>query len=77
MAEIPIAMVLLSRILKYSVNRWTNIIVGVIMIPLVLSNGLADLDDMFFATIEIVAMTFIVWYAWTWPNPELSPDHRL
>ena len=29
--EIPIAMVLLSRILKYRANRWANIIAGSIM----------------------------------------------
>ena len=31
LVEIPIAMVLLSRVLKYRVNRWANIIAAVIM----------------------------------------------
>ncbi len=30
--EIPIAMVLLARVLKYRANRWTNIIAGVVTI---------------------------------------------
>ncbi len=31
LVEIPIAMVLLSRVLNYRANRWTNIIAGTIM----------------------------------------------
>ena len=32
MMEISIAMIILSRVLKYRVNRWVNIIVGIITI---------------------------------------------
>ena len=69
MAEIPISMVLLSRVLKYRINRWANIIAGAITIVIVIQNGPADLDDMFFATIEIVSLSFIVWCAWKWRKP--------
>ncbi len=68
--ELPIAMVLLSRVLKYRVNRWTNIIASILTIAIVLANGVRDLDDMFFVTIEVVALALIIWYAWKWPNPE-------
>jgi len=70
MLEIPIAMVLLSRVLKYRVNRWANIIAGAITIPLVIGIGPKDLDDMFFATIEVMALSLIIWYAWKWPKLE-------
>ena len=72
--ETAIAMVLLSRILKYRANRWANIIVGVIQIvanvqsltgPLFL-----NLFYVFFTAIEIACLLFIVWYAWTWRQPE-------
>jgi Sec-independent protein secretion pathway component TatC len=66
MAEIPISMVLLSRVLKYRINRWANIMAGAITIAFVINNGVKDLDDIFFATIEIVALTLIVWCAWKW-----------
>ncbi len=69
MAEIPISMVLLSRVLKYKMNRWANIIAGAITIAIVIQNGAADLDDMFFATIEIVSLSLIVWCAWKWRKP--------
>jgi hypothetical protein len=70
MLEIPIAMVLLSRVLEYRVNRWANIIAGAIAIPLVIGIGPKDLDDMFFAIIEVVALALIIWFAWLWPEGE-------
>ena len=66
MAEVPISMVLLSRVLKYRVNRWANIIAGVITMVFVINNGVRDLDDVFFATIEVVSLLAIVWCAWKW-----------
>jgi hypothetical protein len=70
-------MVLLSRVLPYRANRWANIIAGPIAIALVVVGAPSDLDDMFFAIIEVVSLLFIVWYAWKWPNPELSPNNGL
>ena len=72
LAEIPISMVVLSRILTYRVNRWSNIIVGGLMIAFVINNGAGDLDDLFFAATEIVALAAIIWSAWKWPNPKLG-----
>ena len=71
--EIPIAMVVLSRILKYRENRWANIIAGTIKTAAVLLSmfvGKPTLYYIFFGTIEIVCTSLIVWYAWKWPNPE-------
>ena len=64
--EIQIAMALLSRVLKYRVNRWANIIAGAMTIAIVLFNMSADLDNIFFSTIGVVAMFLVVWYAWRW-----------
>lgn len=72
MAEVGIVMVVLARVLKVRANRWANIIVGAISIILVVSNNTApDLDDMFFAAIEVTALAVIIWYAWTWPKLEM------
>lgn len=73
--EIPIAMVLLSQVLPYRVNRWANIVVAPLVILSVLAARPSDLDDIFFASMEIVALLVIAWAAWRYPKPELSPDH--
>ena len=71
--ETAIAMVLLSRVLKYRANRWANIIAGTINTAAVFLSmfvGTPALHYVFFGTIEIACTLFIVWYAWTWTNPE-------
>lgn len=71
MIELLIVMVLLSRVLPYQLNRWANIVVGTLAIVMTLmSNTAPDLDDMFFAAIEIVALTCIIWFAWQWKKQE-------
>jgi hypothetical protein len=73
LVETAIAMVLLSRVLKYKANRWANIIVGIINTVAVVASLLVATPALyyaFFATIEIATTLVIVWYAWTWrPNP--------
>ena len=63
MVEIPILMVLLSRILNYRINRWANIIIGAVTIALVIGMGQKDLDDIFFGTVEVIALSAIIWLA--------------
>ena len=70
--EIPIAMVFLSRLLKYGANRWVNILGGVITILWVIGGGSFTLHYVFFASIEVVCALFIIWFAWTWRTPEGS-----
>ena len=74
--ETAIAMVLLSRLLPYGVNRWANIIAGVIHTAAVAASifvGEAPpLYYIFFGTIEILCTLLIVWYAWKWPKPDES-----
>ena len=70
MLEIPIAMILLSRVLKFKVNRWVNIIASVITIAYVVSGGSLYPHYIFIATIEVVCMLLIVGFAWKWRNPE-------
>lgn len=70
LVEIPIAMILLTRVLKYRANRWANIVAGVITVLFVIGGGSTYLSYMFFATVEVVCILLIIWYAWKWPNPE-------
>jgi len=67
--EIPIAMVVLSLVLKYRVNRWANITAGSIKTLAVFASmfvGTPALYYLFFGIIEMVFTSLIVWYAWKW-----------
>jgi len=68
--EIPIAMIVLSRLLPYRANRWANIIAGVITILWVIGGGNTSISYIFFATIEVACMLLIVWYARRWTDQE-------
>jgi hypothetical protein len=75
MMEIPFAMIVLSRVLKYRANRWANIIAGAIMTVVQLSSFFIGgtpptLHYIFYSTVEIACNLFIVWYAWKWRDPE-------
>jgi hypothetical protein len=70
--EIPIAMVLLSRVLHYRANRWSNIIAALIKtVVMILTLFVGPTSYyLFFASIEIATTAFIIWYAWSWKNPK-------
>jgi hypothetical protein len=85
--EIPIAMILASRLLPFRANRLANIIAGCIV---TLVNGFLTFvpplvgwgrppafpEYLFFATIETVATSVIIWQAWTWSGvkPAVSSE---
>ena len=83
--EIPIAMIPACRLLPFRANRLANIIAGGILtlvngfltFVLPLTNG--DFRDpvfpayVFFATIETVCTSVIIWQAWTWSGVETVP----
>jgi hypothetical protein len=81
--EIPIAMIVACRLLPFRANRLANIIAGAI---LTLVNGFLTYvpplagwgrppalpEYLFFATIETVCTSVIVWQAWTWSGVEAA-----
>jgi hypothetical protein len=82
--EIPIAMILACRLLPLRANRLANLIAGVVVtlingfvtFVLPLTNG--DFRDpiypayVWFATIETVCTSVIIWKAWGWSRVEGS-----
>ncbi|WP_448207037.1 DUF6326 family protein [Azospirillum sp. sgz302134] len=67
--EIPIAMVLLSRVLTYRVNRIANMVAGAIMTAVqvaTLFSGTPTPYYVFFSSLEIATTAFIFRYAWRW-----------
>ena len=75
--EIPIAMVLLSRVLKQRPNRWANVIAGLFMAVVQLGSWfvgtLPTIYYAFFSVIEIACLLFIVWTACRWAEPAPAP----
>jgi hypothetical protein len=69
--ELPIAMVLLSKILKKKLNCWFNITAGSIKTLVMIATlfiGTTTSYYMFFACIEITTTIFIVGFAINWLN---------
>jgi hypothetical protein len=76
--EIPIAMIVVCRLVPYRTNRLANIIAGgsltfinaFLTFVLPLTNGAYRASMfpayVFFATIETVCTSVIIWQAWTW-----------
>ena len=72
--EISIAMVLLSRILKYRANRWANIIAAIFLTVVQLVTLFVKTPTqayVFFSIIMIAATAVIVWYAWRWSDTKV------
>ena len=84
--EIPIAMIVACRLLPFRANRLANIITGAILTlvngfltfvpPLVGARTPALPEYLFFATIETVCTSVIIWQAWTWSEvkPAVSSE---
>lgn len=81
--EIPIAMIVASRLLPFRANRLANIIASGIVtlvngsVTFVVPLATADRPPafpayLFFGTIETVATLIIIWQAWTWSGVEAA-----
>lgn len=69
--EIPMLMIVLSRLLKYGLNRWVNIVAGILLTLVQVGSLFADANTLhyiFFSIIEISTTVFIVIYAWRWKD---------
>jgi hypothetical protein len=69
---IPSLMIFLSLTLKAKWNRWTNIIVGIFKIAVVVGGLIGEswAYYIFGSIVEVVLLSLIVWYAWKWPKQE-------
>ena len=73
--QVAMVMIVLSRVLKYRINRWANIIfaslqaMGAFASLFVVTNAHFYT---FFVVSEVIALLFIAWYAWTWKEPQIG-----
>jgi hypothetical protein len=68
MGELAIVMIVLSRVLKYGVNRWVNIMVGLLTIAYIWGGGVSYPHYIFIATVETICLLLIIWSAWKWTD---------
>ena len=70
MLEIPIVLIILSRVLKYGINRRVNMAAGVITIAYIWGGMVSYPHYIFIATVETICLLLIIGFAWTWRNVE-------
>lgn len=66
MVEIPIMMILLSRILNYKINRIANISAACFSILFIIAGGSLSMHYLFIASVETILMLGIIRIAWNW-----------
>lgn len=70
MGQLGIAMIILSRVLKYGINRWVNIVVGIVTLAYIWGGMASYPHYIFIATVETICLLLIIGFAWTWRNVE-------
>ena len=69
MMAIPSVMVFLSLALKPNLNRWLNIVFGVVYTVIILITMQGSwVFYQFLGVVEVVLTALIAWYAWNWPR---------
>lgn len=67
MIEIPILMTVLALLLPNDANRWANIGVGLLTMAMIVAMNLKpDVDNVFFMSIQLIALITIIGIAWRW-----------
>ena len=73
---VPLVMAFLTLTLKDSINRWLNLILGVVF-AIIFFGNLVQLATttpaayiLLLSIAGLIAPILIVWYAWKWPKPE-------
>lgn len=66
MGQIGIAMIVLSRVLKYGINRWVNIVASLVTIAYIWGGMATYPHYIFIAAVETICLLLILWFAWKW-----------
>ncbi|GIH22854.1 hypothetical protein Aph01nite_11640 [Acrocarpospora phusangensis] len=78
MLEIPIMMVLLSRVLNRTANRRANLVASPLTAAFIVGAGSTSPHYLFLAAVELVCLSLILRYAWQWhaEAPHAQPAQR-
>ncbi|MGJ8569489.1 MAG: DUF6326 family protein [Hoeflea sp.] len=73
MIEIPILMTVLPLLLPQRINRWANAGASLLSMGMIIAMNLnPDLDNIFFMSIQLVALVAISRVAWLWPGNQIA-----
>lgn len=67
--QLAMVMIVLSRVLKYGINRWANLIVATLHALGASASLFVVTPPIFyiwFVVVEVITLLFIVGYAWSW-----------
>lgn len=67
--EIPVLMIVLSIVLSGRALRWISTAAAIVTALFVIGGGSATYSYIFFATVEVVCMSAIVWSVWKHRGP--------
>lgn len=75
MMTVPSVMIFLSVVLKPTLNKWLNIIFGVIFTGIMgliaaVSSGEWSIFYIYLAIVEMIITSLVVWHAWRWPTSD-------
>src|SRR5215204_3501046 len=71
-------MVSLSLVLRPTVNRWANIVLPSLYVASIVASAIGE-PSVFYWVLSITEsalLLLIVWYAWTWPRQDGTPDDQ-
>jgi hypothetical protein len=72
LTEVPIAMIVLSRVLKHRANRWANIVAGIVTIAYVAGGSSTSPHGIFFTVVQVSCALLIIGSAWKWREPDAA-----
>ena len=64
--NLSLIMILLSRTLRYGVNRWSNIFMGIFTIAYIWGGKVPYPHYTVIATVETICLLLVIWNAWKW-----------
>ncbi len=69
---IPSLMIFLTVALKSAASRWTNIVVVIVYLAVVIANVVGETWAFYIgaSAVEIALLLVVAWYAWRWPKNE-------
>lgn len=70
LGQIGIALIVLSRVLKYGINRWVNVVAAIVTIAYIWGGMAPYPHYIFIATMETLCLLLVILFAWTWRNTE-------